>query len=165
MAVMRRDRCRTVDHALWSGEELREHHGKTFSLSLNLLLAARGSDLRAADAPELVESLGWCSTMRDLREDLDAGLVNIPADVIGAARLDESHPVDLDTLLRSDAMRAWMASEYDRALALLDATQSRLDALRARPGVAILRIFTRSIRSFAVRRFGRLYPLQQHTNT
>jgi len=160
MDVMRRDRCRAIDHALWTGEELREHHRKTFSLSLNLLLAARGSDLSAADAPELVHSFGWCSTMRDLREDCDAGLVNVPADVVGAAGLDESRPVDVDALLRSNAMRAWMASERDRALALLDAMQSRLDALKARPGVEILRIFTRSIRSFAIRRFARLYRLQ-----
>jgi fatty acid desaturase/phytoene/squalene synthetase len=158
MAVMRRDRCRAIDHALWGGEALREHHRQTFTLSLNLLLAARGSDLSAADAPELVEAFGWCSTMRDLREDLDAGLVNVPADIARTAIQGESQPVDIDALLRNDAMRGWMASEYDRALALLDGAQCRLDTLKARPGVEILNIFTRSIRSFAMRRFTRLYP-------
>lgn len=158
MAVMRLDRCRMTDRALWSGEDLRAHHQKTFSLSLNLLLSARGSNLCAADVPELIEAFGWCSTMRDLREDLDAGLINVPADVAKIARLDESRTPNVDTLLSCDAMRAWMASELDRALSLLSATQSRLDALKARPGVEILRIFSRSIRSFAVRRFVRLYP-------
>jgi fatty acid desaturase/phytoene/squalene synthetase/membrane-associated phospholipid phosphatase len=158
MAVMRRDRCRINDRALWDSEDLREHHRQTFTLSLNLLLAARGSDLRAADAPELIEAFGWCSTMRDLREDIGAGLVNVPADVFKAAWVDEAHPASVDVLLHSDAMRAWMASELDRALALLNATRSRLDTLKSRPGVEVLKVFSRSIRGFAVRRFPRLYP-------
>jgi fatty acid desaturase/membrane-associated phospholipid phosphatase/phytoene/squalene synthetase len=158
MAVMRRDRCRAIDHTLWGGEELREHHRRTFTLSLNLLLAARGSDLSAADVPGLVDAFGWCSTVRDLREDISAGLINVPLEVVRAARMDGSDPVDLDALIRSDAMRAWMESERDRATALLDETQSRIDTLKARPGVEILKLFTRSIRGFADRRFARLYP-------
>jgi hypothetical protein len=161
MAVMRRDRCRAVERALWSAEALREQHRKTFTLSLNLLLAASGSELRAADAPELIEAFGWCSTMRDLREDIDAGLINVPAEVVRAARLDASSPVDFDALLRSGDMRAWMAAERERAVMLLDGAQRRLDALKAQPGAQVLRIFTRSIRSFADRRLARLYPPQQ----
>jgi fatty acid desaturase/membrane-associated phospholipid phosphatase/phytoene/squalene synthetase len=158
MTVMRRDRCRLAEHALWNGEELREHHRKTFTLSLNLLLAARGSDLRAADAPELVEAFGWCSTMRDLREDIAAGLFNVPVDVVRAARLNPSGPVDMDALLQNGAMRDWMVAERNRARMLLDAARPRLDALKARPGVEVLRVFTRSIHAFADRRFPRLYP-------
>lgn len=158
MAVMRRDRCRAADHAFWSAEDLRLHHRKTFTLSLNLLLAARGSDLRAADAAELVEAFGWCSAMRDLHEDIDAGLVNVPVEVFHAARMDPGHPVDLDRLMRTAAMRAWMTSERERAIAQLDAMRHRLDALKTRPGVQVLRVFTRSIRSFALHRFARLYP-------
>jgi fatty acid desaturase/membrane-associated phospholipid phosphatase len=161
MAVMRRDRCRAVERALWSAEALREQHRRTFTLSLNLLLAVRGSDLRAADAPELIEAFGWCSTMRDLREDIGAGLINVPADVVRAARLGESRPLDVDALLRSDGMRSWMAAERERAVMLLDGAQCRLDALKAQSGAQVLQIFTRSIRGFADRRLARLYPPQQ----
>jgi fatty acid desaturase/membrane-associated phospholipid phosphatase len=158
MAVMRSDRCRVVDHAVWSREALREHHRQTFTLSLNLLLAARGSDLRAADAPELVEAFGWCSAVRDLREDLEAGLINVPVDVVCAARGDSARPLDVDMLMRCGAMLTWMDTERDRAIAMLDALQPRLEALKASAGVEVLRIFARSIRTFAGRPFARLYP-------
>lgn len=158
MAVMRNDRVRAAEHAAWSGEELREHHRRTFTLSLNLLLAARGSDLRAADAAELIEAFGWCSTVRDLREDVDAGLVNVPSEILHAVPLVPSRPIDLEALLHSAAMRAWMMAEHERAVAHLHAMQPRLSALKARPGVEVLRMFTRSIHAFAQRRFWRLYP-------
>lgn len=158
MAVMRSDRCRVVEHAVWSREELRAHHCKTFTMSLNLLLAARGSELRAADAPELIEAFGWCSTVRDLREDLEAGLINVPVDVVRAAQVDSAHPLDVDLLMRCEAMRTWMNTERDRAVELLAAMQPRLEALKTRAGVEVLKIFARSIRSFSDRPFARLYP-------
>jgi phytoene/squalene synthetase len=102
--------------------------------------------------------------MRDLREDIAAGLVNVPAEVVRPARLGESRPLDVDALLRSDGMRAWMAAERERAVKLLDGAQRRFDALKARSGAQVLQIFTRSIRSFADRRLARLYPPQQPTH-
>ncbi|MGM9480977.1 fatty acid desaturase [Roseateles sp. NT4] len=158
MAVMRSDRCRVVEQSIWELEALRQHHRNTFTLSLNLLLAARGSDLRAADAPELIEAFGWCSVVRDLREDLQAGLVNVPAEVLRAAQIANHPPIELGALLQSAAMQTWMKAEHDRALTLLGAMPPRLEALATQPGVEVLRIFTRSIRGFAGRPFARLYP-------
>lgn len=160
MTVMRRDRCRAVKRELWGGEELRAHHRRTFILSLDLLLAARGSALRAADAPELVEAFGWCSAARDLREDFAAGLINVPADVVLAGRSEgnDGVEVDVDALMRSDAMRAWMVSERERAVEMLDAMPHRLAALDKTPGVEIFRLFGRSIRGFAGGPFTHLYP-------
>jgi phytoene/squalene synthetase len=120
----------------------------------------RGSALRAAHAPELVEAFGWCSAARDLREDFAAGLINVPADVILAGRGEgnDGADVDVDALMRSDAMRAWMVSERERAVRMLDAMEYRLAALDKTPGVEIFRLFGRSIRGFARGRFTRLYP-------
>lgn len=83
---MRLDRLRVRDRLLWDRQQLHHHLRRTFELSLDLLFLNTGADLRAADVPELVEVLGWCSTFRDLEDDLALGLVNVPADVMQAAR-------------------------------------------------------------------------------
>ena len=55
-------------------------------------------------------------------------------------------------------MRHWMRDERERALRLVEVAARRADALGTRPGANVLRLFTRSIRRFAMRRFERLYP-------
>jgi hypothetical protein len=95
-----------------SAETLAEHHRKTFRLSLDLTLIAAGSNLRAEDAPELVEALSWCSPVRDLREDLAKGLINIPAEVLaGVPGIEETN-----ALLASEPVRAWLRAEHGRAV-------------------------------------------------
>lgn len=140
--------------------ELREHHRRTFGLSVDLLLIAGGSELRAADVPELIEAFGWCSTMRDLREDLAAGLVNIPREILAAAcpAAARDPTGDPEALLASPAVRRWLRDEHARACRHLDDTDRRLATLRGRRGARTLRRFARSIRDFARRRFDRLYP-------
>jgi fatty acid desaturase/membrane-associated phospholipid phosphatase/phytoene/squalene synthetase len=158
MAVMRQDRCRATEHAAWEAEALRQHHHNTFALSLNLLLAARGSQLRASDAPGLIQAFGWCSTMRDLREDLNAGLINIPAEVLRMAQMHNAGAIKLDSLLEHEAMRAWMRAQRSLAEETLAATRNQLDALKTVPGAQVLNLFARSIQGFANRRYKTLYP-------
>jgi fatty acid desaturase/membrane-associated phospholipid phosphatase len=156
--VMQRDRRRSRDHAIWTGQELREHHRATFGRSIDLMLIARRSSLRAADVPELIDALGWCSTMRDLQEDIAAGLVNVPQDVVNAARIEDMQSMKHDELVATAAVRAWIESERRHAITLLDATDGRLDALGKQAGVPALRTFSRSIRAFSRRRLPRLFP-------
>jgi phytoene/squalene synthetase len=156
--VMKRDRRRARAGAVWPERELRAHHRATFGLSVDLMLTAHGSTLRAADVPELVEALGWCSTMRDLREDLQAGLVNVPAEVLDAARAGEPQAPSFDALAGAPAARAWIGRERARARELLDAADRKIDALERRPGRAVLRRLARSIRDFERRRFPRRFP-------
>ena len=122
------------------------------------MLAAQQAALRAADVPELVEALGWCSTFRDLREDLGAGIVNVPREVLLAAGIRTAPAIDADELLAAPPMRAWMMSERALALARLDATDARLRALRGRSGARALGVFARSVRNFASVRFAKRFP-------
>lgn len=156
--VMKRDRRRARVGAVWPERELQAHHRATFGLSVDLMLTAHGSTLRAADVPELVDALGWCSTMRDLREDLQAGLVNVPAEVLDAARAGEPQAPTFEALAGAPATRAWIARERARARELLDAADRKIGALERRPGRAVLRRLARSIRDFERRRLPRLYP-------
>ncbi len=152
LRTMQRDRRRVLERTLLDRRALLEHHRATFTRSLDLMLLAAGSDLRSADAPELADALGWCSTMRDLREDLEAGLVNVPREVIEAARAEGCSSLDHDELVATAAVRAWLVEELARAGRLLDAADRRLEGLRGRRGARALRLFTRSIRGFAERR-------------
>jgi hypothetical protein len=140
--AMRLDRRRVLDGLLFDETQLREHHRRTFAGSLDLMLVAGGSPLRASDVPELVDALGWCSTLRDLDIDLERGLFNLPRHVVEEAGAEPS-------LAESDAARRWLEGGRLQALRDLDATDARLAALRGLTGAGILRTFARSIRRYA----------------
>jgi len=152
--LMRRDRIRAREHRLLSSEDLREHLRQTFHQAVNLMLVLGGADVRAGDAPDLIEAFGWCSTVRDLREDLAKGLVNIPAPVVEAARSQGA--LTLDALAEAPAVKQWLEQEYARAIEHLDRADAQLARLEVKPGVAILRLFHRSIRRRA-RTWARVY--------
>jgi len=145
------DRERANDRALFSHQELRRHHRVTFRHSLNLLLVAVGAKARADDVPELVEAFGWCSAMRDLREDLAHGLVNIPEAVVRSAECEGAKPGCDEKLLGSQAVRAWQAEELDRAQRKLQSFGRRRWDPVDPVGNRVLRLFHRSIVQFASR--------------
>jgi len=158
IAVMRRDRCRVIDGTMLDRESLRKHHRETFRLSIDLMLTARKAELRAKDVPELIELLGWCSTMRDMREDLRAGIINIPAEVLEAARSKGLRSLDYNAVVATEAVRDWLKQERELAQKLLLATERRLGAIGGRTGASSLRVFARSMRGFLLRRFPKLFP-------
>ena len=82
------DRERVLSTRVSSATELAELHRATFRGSLDLMLIAADSPLRAIDVPELVEALGWCSTVRDLGDDLSHGLINMPREIAAAAQAE-----------------------------------------------------------------------------
>jgi len=149
--VMQRDRVRARDRLLLSREELRDHHRATFHSAVNLMLVFGGAELRARDVPDLIELFGWCSTMRDLREDMKKGLVNIPASVVQEAEAQGLRSLDFDSALGTPAMRSWMAAEHERAKDLLKRSDETLSRLARRRGAALLRMFHRSIQRFESR--------------
>lgn len=156
LGVMRDDRLRAEQAAVWPAAAIQTQHRRTFTLSLNLLLAALGSPLRAQEIPELVDALGWCSTARDLREDLAAGIINIPADIW--LKLP-ANPGQQPAVPQHPALSQWLRQERQHALHLLDCLEQRQPEWARDPvGARIVRLFARSVRRFAGRRFYRLYP-------
>ena len=168
LRVMQKDRARVLAGAWWSADALSEHHRATFSHSVDLLMIAAGATLRATDVPELIDAFAWCSTARDLREDLAAGLVNIPSEVMEEAGIERAHlpdssgrrgeSLDLDRLIEKPAVRRWLGVERERARRLLDQADERLASFDRRAGASVLSLFSRSMRRFERRRFARLYP-------
>jgi len=134
---MRTDRVRVLGREAWTAAQLDEHHRRTFTLSVNLMLHTAGCTARAERVPSLIDALAWCSVFRDLDDDLRKGLNNIPQGVDVAEWTRESHTRARITLERSAVEIA------------------TLDDARARK---ILGIFQRSIERFAQRPVERLRP-------
>jgi len=151
IGVMERDRTRVLQRQLLDAAALRRRHHLTFHYSLDLLLIASVADVRADDVPELIDALGWCSTMRDLDTDLAQGLINIPRDVFELASTVETS-LDTRLLLETSVVRDWLYEELDRVVPLLDRTDLRLRELADRKGASVLTLFARSIRRYAERR-------------
>jgi membrane-associated phospholipid phosphatase len=146
---MRRDRVRVKEALLLNQDELLAHHRATFHHAVNLMLMLGGADLRARDAPDLIEAFGWCSTMRDLEDDIERGLVNVPLSIVEAARREGLGGMEYEALVNSRSVRRWMRREFGRAVQHLDRFEEALPELRGRRGEAVLRLFHRSIRRFA----------------
>ena len=148
MKRMRIDRERVLASQVSSETELAELHRATFRGSLDLMLIAANSPLRASDVPELVEALGWCSAVRDLEDDLGHGLINLPRDVVNAAQA-ESADARPSAWLATRAVSEWLVGESVRGRALLDSADARLASVNGQRGGALLRRFARSMRRYA----------------
>ena len=156
--TMHLDRLRAERAQLWTEAEIAAQHRRTFTRSLDLLLAALGSSVRGRDLPELVDALGWCSTMRDLPEDLRAGIVNIPSELWRQAGWPSEKRHDPAALSADAAFRDWMRQERSRALHLLDQADRRTAALNDETARRISNLFARSVRRFAEQRLPARYP-------
>ncbi len=155
--VMQRDRQRVLDQCALPESEMRAQLRETFALSVDLMLTAGGAELRSDDAPALLDAFAWCSTMRDLEEDLQKGLYLVPREVVEQAVAEGASLADpssrFQELLGTDAVRSWMHREYQAAQRALDATDELLSVLEGRAGHRALRMFARSIRTYAGTRY------------
>lgn len=125
---MRRDRERVIGRERWSEAMLDEHHRRTFTLSIDLLLRVTGCRTRANAVMPLVDALAWCSVFRDLEDDLRHGLINVPAGVDRAA---------------------WSRAQYDKALVSLAESRRLLGELDDKSARELLTVFQKSVERFA----------------
>jgi len=143
LQAMHRDAWRVATRTLLTEAELKAHLRTTFHHSVNLLLMASGLQTRAAQVPDLVAALGWCSVVRDWREDGRKGLFNVPAEVVEGAggEMTAAHP----------EIRRWLEAERRSAIVHLRASAATLQALaETDPGAArLLGVFHRSIVRYA----------------
>lgn len=139
--VMKRDRRRVIDKQVWSQSELLKHHRATFQKSVDLMLAAAGCQSKAAQISHLVEAFGWSSTFRDLQDDLNQGLINVPAEVWHAANHER---YTLGSLTDTREFRVWANAYLKHTRIHLEEANAQLRTLD-RQSQRVLGIFLRSI--------------------
>jgi len=144
---MQRDRRRMLSREISTSGELEALHAATFGPGLDLMLVAADSTLRSTDVPELVTALGWCSSVRDLQDDLRLQLVNVPSDVVEEARA-EAPDMPLASIGDTIAVRRWLSQEKAGAVSLLDRAEMRIRNLGSVRGAGLLMRFARSMRRY-----------------
>lgn len=138
----RRVNCRSLPRST-----LEIQHRRTFELSLDITLALVDSKTRTEQCPGIVSSLAWCSVMRDLREDLSAGIINIPQEVLSLPGRALT-AAKIDSILNHQAVRQWIRSEFLRGQENLETARESIERLNDKSGKRIMNLFWKSIKAY-----------------
>lgn len=145
LEVMQTDRQRVLKRQQLKESELTQQHRNTFYYSVNLLLMLTSSELRAKDAEDLLKAFGWCSTMRDLEDDLRKGLINLPHEVITRAQQEGVFQLDYFSLIASRSVKDWIQKRTLMAEQDLKNFESHWETLKSKTGAPLLKIFLKSM--------------------
>lgn len=129
--VLLEDRRRMDARRALPAAELAEIHRKTFLYSFNLTFILSGAKTRAVEEPDLIGALCWVSPIRDLREDLEKGLINIPAEALERGTADD-----------------WLRAEHERGAACIAALGQRVETARDPRSRAILSVFHKALAAY-----------------
>jgi hypothetical protein len=144
--IMENDYKRRLQRKILNQNELSSILHGTFIHSINLLLLIWESPLRASDAPDLIESFTWVSSMRDLNDDLKNGIINIPDTVMNECLVKDSSNVT--ELLQDPAIIAWLNQRYESISQTFEDSNKKMDSLKGTKGYFVLNIFNKSMVSF-----------------
>jgi hypothetical protein len=147
--TLRFDRLRLDGQMQLAEAVLREHHHQTFTYSMDVSLMMVDSTLRAADVPEMVSALAWVSPMRDLPDDLQRGLINVPLEVLEQAQREGAQSLDYTALIATPAVQNWMRREFRLGQQNLRGVPKRLRKLWKKRGALEILAFFLEIRRYA----------------
>ncbi len=134
------DRKRVIEQIQMSDQELKQQHLRTFEPSVNLLLLGSGATTRVKDCPEIVDIFGWCSTVRDLEEDLAKGLLNLPREFLPVPLPDR-----WSGLASDPTVTLWLDREAQRAERNIRSALEKINRMKDARGRSVLRLYVRSM--------------------
>lgn len=140
------DRDRVVNRLALSASELRQQHHRTFSASLDLVLAVIQSRLRVKDVPAILDVFAWCSMLRDLEEDLTKGLVNIPKEVFAGSWPSETPQA---SWVKDQRVQRWLKEETEAAMISIGEARRSLAALPDESGKQVFTLFLNSMSRYS----------------
>lgn len=144
--IMMADRRRVLNKVIYSGRELEYHHHTTFRYSLDIVLMALESPLRSSSMPEILDIFGWCSTVRDLEEDLNKSLVNIPAEI--ASKVPRFEELKTSEKISTTPVKNWLINETIKAERLFKICDTKLDAIKSIHGAFVFKMFIKSMKKY-----------------
>lgn len=156
--TLRKDRERFEAKRPLLRAEVDNQHRRTFVHSISASLMMVDSKIRAADTPEMVGALSWASPMRDLQDDLQRGLINIPLEVIEQAESEGLHTLIYDELIATSAVKTWIKQEFKTGWEHLMNMPKRLRTLGFQRGTVEIWAFYMEIKRYA-RRYAKTDPV------
>ncbi|MGZ3807286.1 MAG: hypothetical protein ACXVCE_04310 [Bacteriovorax sp.] len=144
--IMMADRKRVLAKRIFTKEELRHHHDTTFRYSLDIVLIALESPLRAAHLPEILDIFAWCSTVRDLQEDLEKDLINVPLEI--TSKIEHFPSLKVDQKIKHPLVQSWLVDETRKAERLFLICDEKMKELRPIHGSFIFGLFLKSMKKY-----------------
>jgi hypothetical protein len=122
--AMVEDRHRMLHRQALPQEALTEEYRTQFYPIQNLQLIALESKIRVDDIPDFPIVQGRVYALKDLQNDWEKGLINIPLEVLTAAGLDSD--ADFPTVRDNPVIQQWVINECIECGELLDIENQRL---------------------------------------
>lgn len=152
--IMEFDYKRRRDRLILNEAELEKVLSGTFFHSINLAMILWQSELRAKDAEWLIKCFNWCTVIRDFKDDLDLGIINIPEEIMKAGNLKKDD--DSISIIKEDNVQKWMYENYLLAGPIIENSTRQLNELKGIKGAFLLRIFHDSIQGYH-KRFPKIF--------
>lgn len=115
---------RGKERRVLGNEALNDYYHNTFFPTVNLTLMSLESRFRAIDIPALSYSYGRVYSVRDLEEDWQRGVINIPREILQEAWLTQFSSIA--DLKRNPIVKQWLLREVSESLSALIATKIQL---------------------------------------
>lgn len=100
---------RAGERRVLSKEELNNYYRYTFLSVVNLTLIGLNSRFRASNIPALSYGQGRVFSVRDLNEDWQRGVINIPKEILEQAQLDQNSSIT--DLTKNEIIKDWSYNE------------------------------------------------------
>ena len=148
---------------IYDEQALHTHHVQTLIHAQNITLTITGSKLRGTNVLDLTEAQGHLYVLRDIKQDLLKGIVNIPAEILNAAGLNDAYNMMPGQIFEKNAVKLWMKQELNRGNNHLLEFMNQLPALADLPARKVFKPLTRGLRYLTFRlkkRFADVVPVK-----
>lgn len=108
------DRMRMDHHSVWPAEALKQHHLGIFCSALHVTLCISGATYDPDHIIPLAQAQGCLYTIRDLKDDLERGIINIPSSTLVETAFLWDGTLEIVDLLHSDPVRQWINDELEQ---------------------------------------------------
>ena len=120
------DYQRAGERQVLSEKELNNYYHDTFFSVVNLTLIGLESQFRASDIPALSYGQGRVFSVRDLDEDWQSGVINIPQEILEQAQLDQNSPITEVT--KNPIINDWLRNQLVGSKQELTTVKNQLKA-------------------------------------
>lgn len=106
------DYHRSKSKRVLTEDQLERYYEDTFVPVMDIAFIIAQSNQRSSDIPEIISTQGHIYSIRDLRRDLDQGIVNIPKNVLTEAGFTRAP--SFEQVVSNPSLASWRSSEVER---------------------------------------------------